>query len=325
MILFLYGKDTFRSRQQVKKMIAKFKQDRDPQGLNVVIVNAELEKPGMIIEQILATPFLAEKRMVVVEHLLATKHSEIQQEIQKRIEEKTLSDQTVIIFWEAIEKAKTKDAKKLFERLQQEKYAQQFDLLSGKKLEAWISVEVAERGGKIEHDAIHYLIEHVGEDMWRINTVIDQLISYCAGKTIERKDVALFVEKKEDDNIFTLVDAIVAGQQKKVFAMLQEQYRTGKDPGYILAMLIRQFRILLQLRDLYDRDELQNSTAVAKKLGLHPFVVKKSLGMVKRYPLSELRTSYEQLLDIDIKTKTGQGDQSLLIDMFVGQMVYKQV
>jgi DNA polymerase III delta subunit len=62
------------------------------------------------------------------------------------------------------------------------------------------------------------------------------------------------------------------------------------------------------------------SDALAKTLGLHPFVVKKTLPLVRRYPLEKLKDIYEQLLQIDIKTKTGQGSQSELLDLFVGKI-----
>jgi DNA polymerase III subunit delta len=319
MILFLFGKDTFRSREQLKRMREKFKTDRDPQGLNVVVIDAEKQKPSQILEQILSMPFLAEKRFVVLENLMKTKEKELQKDLLKRIEEQTIADDTILVFWEGLEKAKTKDAKALFERLKQEKYAQEFPELKDRKLEAWIALEVESRGGKIAHAAVHDLAHHVGSDMWRLNNVIDQLVSYKNGTEIDTAAVQLFVEKHADDNIFNLVDFIVAKHQQKAFAMIQEQYKQGNDPGYIVAMLIRQFRILLQLRDLYDRDELNNSADVAKKLGLHPFVVKKSLSSVKKFKFIDLTSAYNQLLDIDAKTKTGLGDQSLLLDLFVSR------
>ena len=103
--------------------------------------------------------------------------------------------------------------------------------------------------------------------------------------------------------------------------MIREQYAKGEDAQFIFAMLIRQFRILLELRDLFDREDNLNSDVIAKQLGLHPFVVKKSLPFVKKYTLTELKRIYSSLLDMDIETKTGQGDQSVLLDVFVGRGV----
>jgi DNA polymerase-3 subunit delta len=147
--------------------------------------------------------------------------------------------------------------------------------------------------------------------------------SPCQGEgEITLPDVQLFLDEKADDSIFNLVDAIVAGQAKKAYEMIQEQYRKGEDAGYVFAMLLRQFRILLEIRDLYEREDNLQSDALAKKLGLHPFVVKKSLPFVKRYTLQNLKDIYQKLLDIDVKTKTGLGDQSLMLDVFIGQIAY---
>ena len=128
------------------------------------------------------------------------------------------------------------------------------------------------------------------------------------------------MEETADDNIFNLVDAIVGKQPKKVYNMIGQQYKNGEDAHYIFAMMLRQFRILLELRDLCDRDGTAQSGALATKLGLHPFVVKKSLPLVKKYNLTELKEIYQRLLDFDIQTKTSGGDQKVLLDILVGRV-----
>ena len=133
-------------------------------------------------------------------------------------------------------------------------------------------------------------------------------------------DIQLFLDEKADDNIFNLVDAIVGKQAKQAYQMIQEQYRIGEDAQFIFAMLIRQFRILLEMRDLFERDDAMQSGMLAEKLGLHPFVVKKSLPMVKRYTMDELQRIYGALLELDVKTKTGQGRPEVLLDVLVGRV-----
>ncbi len=373
MLLYLCGSDTFRSRQQLKKMITKFKTDRDPQGFNVVRLDVEKSKEN-VLQQILAAPFLAERRMVVLENLLVSKEKDLQTEILQRIKNKNFPESNVIIFWEGTDKFKTKLGKELHTVLSKEKFAQSFGELTGGQLQKWIRDEVGARGGKIESAAVSYLAQHVGGDMWRLASLVDQLVAYKSssykggvvfvpssprgdsaepgrgerveskedhqkkqsnvqprerppltppyrGGSIELSDVQLFLDEKADDNIFNLVDAIVNGQKREVFSMMEEQYRQGKDAGYIFAMILRQFKILLQIRDLSDREDGLRSDVMAKKLGLHPFVVKKSLPMIKRYNMVGLKGIYDQLLDIDVKTKTGQGDQSMLVDLFVGSVV----
>jgi DNA polymerase-3 subunit delta len=367
MLIFLYGADTFRSRAQMKKMIDKFKKDRDPQGYNTISLDTKkTEDQNKIISEILAAPFLAERRMVVVENLLVSKQKELLKSLIKRIEENTLPETNVVLFWEDGEEFKDKDAKLLFDRLLKEKYTQRFEELKGVKLSAWIDNEVKERGGKIDRVAVQYLVDNINGDMWRLNAIIDQVLSLCHSErspdshqgvaeesllneqndksiiNLEKQnnqlekgslrsprgsvgmttlgDVKLFLPEKVDDSIFNLVDAIVAKQPKNVFKMIQEQYRKGEDAQFVFAMILRQFRILLELRDLFEREDNLPSDIIAKRLALHPFVVKKSLPLLKRYSLEELKNIYHQLLEIDIKTKTGRGDQSVLLDVFVGRL-----
>lgn len=320
MILFLYGKDTFRSRQHLKKMIQKFKDDRDPAGYNVVRLDAASEKPERIMGEILASPFLAGRRFVAVESLLASKCVQLQKDLSQRIEEKRLPETTVLVFWEGIDTFKTKDAKALFEQLLREKYCQHFEELDGAKRMAWILSEIKGRGATITHDAVQYIETHADLDTWFVSSLLDQLTAYTYGREICQEDVELFLNEKIDANIFNLVDCVIAGKLGQAFPMIQEQYRRGEDAQFIFAMLLRQFRILLNLRDLLDRDGNIQQDLLAKKLKLHPFVVKKSLPLVTRYSLQALRKAYSSLLEVDVNMKTGQGAPETLLDVFTARV-----
>jgi len=318
MLIFLYGKDTYRSKQQLKKMVDKFKIDRDPQGYNVVELDCEKEDSGKIMSEVLATPFLADKRMTVLKNLLsASQHKDFLVEIIVRIEENRFPEENIIIFWEGNDTFKTKNAKTLFEKLKKEKFAQTFPELKGFEISNWIKSEIVSRGGKIEMKALNFLSSNFGSDMWLLSTLINQLISYT-NEEINLSDVQKFVEEKVDDNIFNLVDAIVAGQKNKAFKMIRKQYENGEDAQFIFAMILRQFRILLEMREVYEKQDNINSNDLAKMLGLHPFVVSKSFAFVKRYTLNQIKDIYLKLLEMDTKTKTGQGGQSFLLDVFVG-------
>lgn len=320
MIIFVYGPDVYRSRQYLAKMVQKFKVDRDPAGYNVATIDVDSAQPNSVMAEILAAPFLAEKRMVVVKHLLGGKQADVRAQIAERIKLNTLPESTVLVVWEDVDTFKAKDAKALFELLQKEKYKEHFAALTPGEAMGWLKQEVEAAGCTLEPTAASFLVENVGVDSLRLRQILDQLTAYKQTGVITRSDAALFVDETADDNIFTLVDAIVGRQLKTVYKMMREQYRQGEDPTFIVLMLIRQFRIMLQLRDLFERDEAASSDAVAKRLGLHPFVVKKTLPIIKRYTLDQLRATYDQLLIIDRQTKTGLGNQSVLVDVLVARI-----
>lgn len=319
MILFLYGKDNYRSRQQLHKMVAKFKADRDPQGLNTIFVDMAKQDIGVLLEKIMAIPFLSEKKMVIIENLLVSKNKEAQKEILKKLEEKSFPKDTIILFYEGVDQVKTKDAKNLFTRLTQEKYAQHFEELIGYKLEAWIAHIFKEQQVSATKPAISLLAKSCQHNMWGLSNILEQVICFADKKEVGIKQVKPFITEHADDNIFNLVDAIISKQSKPIYKMLQEQYVIGKDASYIIAMLIRQFKILIQMRDLFEREEQLSSAVMAKRMGVHPFVAKKSLVLIKKTNLKSLKKSYSELLHIDEQIKTGQQDQKLLLDLFVAK------
>lgn len=322
MIIYIYGDDNFRSRQYLKEQVEKFKATRDPQGYNVVFLDATKDEPGRLLSEIMSAPFLAEKRLIVIENILQA-GDEILEEIKTRVENKKIPESNVVIFWQG-EKITTKGkAKKniladdLEQILLKEKYTQEFAKLSEDKLLVWVAQELKKLNAKISRPAATFLVRNAGGDMWALSGLLNQLALYVNGKEVGLSDVQLFVEEKADDNVFNLVEAIVSGNRKQAFKLLADQENLGEDKFKIFGLVVWQFRLLLQLRSLFEAEDGLTSDKAASQLKIHPFVAKKNWVVVKKHSLMKLKEIYDQLLDIDIKTKTGQGDQSMLIDLFV--------
>ena len=72
MLIFVHGDDDYRSSAYVRDQIAKFKTARDPGGYNTRTLNAPEEDAGVVMREITAAPFLADRRMVVVKNVLSS-------------------------------------------------------------------------------------------------------------------------------------------------------------------------------------------------------------------------------------------------------------
>ena len=158
MILFLYGADSYRSLEQLKKMIAKFQADRDPSRLNVVLPEIGEVSVADVLQELHASPFLAEKRMVVLKGLLGSKDKALQAALLEKIQTNSIPASTILLLWEEGSDFKANNTvKELFALLQKEKYAQCFDVLVGMKLQQFIEEQVKEQGGLIDREAVQYL------------------------------------------------------------------------------------------------------------------------------------------------------------------------
>ncbi len=319
MIIYIFGDDTFRSREFLKKSISEFKVKRDPQGYNTLIFDAQSDDPDKILQDMMALPFLAEKRMIVVQNLLSAKRKDFLERVRELIEGERIPDMNVVIIWQAESPGKLGEANKLHDRLAKGKYTYEFSVMNSAEMTKWIIKEVKERGGSIDKRAATALAVDAG-DVWLLNSLIDQLIAYKNGSEIGSADARLFIDEKIDDNIFNMVDAIISGNKKLAFKLINEQRRLGEEESFLFAMIMRQFKILLQMRDLWEREDGLTSDMMAKKIKVHPFVAKKSMPLVRKFTLADLMRVYDELLEIDVKTKTGLADQAVLIDYFVGKI-----
>jgi DNA polymerase III subunit delta len=322
MIIFLYGEDTFRSKQKLNEFKNKFSRDIDPSMLNIEEIDGEKISTEGFKQAIGTGGFLVKKRMIIVENLISkNKDKKIHKEIVgvvEKIEEKDpinnkQEDDNVIIFWEELG-ATTKDYKSkklsgdLYKYLKERKYAFEFLQLNNIKLAAWIKQKISLREKDIKPEAVNLLVSLVGSDMWKLNSEIDKLV---AGEhdIIEIDKVKDLVSENFNDNIFEIVDAIAEKNKKNFLYLLERYLYSGKDSSYLLSMLIRQFRMLLQAKSILEGSPYAN---LSTELKIPFFIEKKIKSQVSKYTLDQLKKIYGQLMAIDIELKTSYFNPELL-------------
>ena len=186
---------------------------------------------------------------------------------------------------------------------------------SRRALPKWIQERVKEKGGTIEPSAVEELGAHVGTDLRLIDNEIDKLLTYRNGETIRADDVRALVTSVRESDIFALVDALGRRESGNALKLLHAQLDHNAAPIYLLSMIARQFRLLLQMKDLAARGK---SLAVAREqLKLHPFVAEKTWNQALNFSLPQLEAIYQQLLDADVSIKTGRSEPIVALDVLV--------
>jgi len=303
MLIFLYGQDTYRSRDELKKII----EEREKASLNwfnFVRIDAE-ENELEIFEQIRQTTntvsMFNEQKLIVIENIFSAPE-EVQKNILDLLKNKSTGKDpnTTIIFWADGENAKNE----FFKYLKINAKSQEFKLLEGNQLRKWIRDYIDEQKGRIDGSAIEKLIEYIGNDLWRMKNEIDKLLDY--NDVIKINDVELLIKPEIDLNIFELIDAMGYKNKVKALKLFNQHLERGADEFYILSMIVYQLRNLL----------LVKSTPIAK-LKLHPFVIKKSLQQVRNFTWDELKKIYYQLMTIDLRAKTGKTDINSALELFL--------
>lgn len=306
MILFFYGEDNYRLKQKIKALKQKFI-DASLGDTNLSVLDGKTESYDNIVRQILAMPFLAKSRLVIIENIIRDGKPETREKIVEFLP-KIPSSSVVVFVEEGVPDKRTS----LYKKLNQPKTSQDFKLLEPNELHRWVKKEIENRESKIEDRAIEKLIEYVGNDLWRLSNELDKLTTYSQRLTAE--NIELLIKPAIESNVFNLIDNIGIKNKKKSLQELHQLLDSGQNELYILSMIVYQFRNLLIVRDFMDRG-VSNQYDLAKKAGLHPFVAGKTLAQAKNYTIDGLKTIYALLLDYDIKIKTGKMEAKTALDL----------
>ena len=315
MIILLQGPDTYRSRQRLKVLRDAFQTKHDPTGINII----RLDGPSLSVDEVnkavSTRGFLSSKRMVVIENLSQHKSPKTIEAVQELLQHWDNED-TVLVLWEGA--APTKGRKKKSSGLNVGKgktiLTEDFPLLSGAQAAQWIKKEISRQGGQINADAERLLIGLLGNDLWEASSEIDKLLSYAKDRSITATDVELLVKSKFDSDIFRLTDALAARNAGEALRLMEDEVGGGLPIQYLLTMLARQFRILLQVKDYLESGNAPGK--LAGELELHPFVARKSTEQARHFSLTELKHIYARLVRLDQRTKSTAIDPRVLFDIF---------
>jgi len=315
MIIFLFGENSYNSLEKLNEIKARFKEKTDPSGINISTLEAadfNLEKFNNISSQ---GGFLVSKRLIVVKNLLAGKPSkDVSTQIKEMLDNFKTSE-NIFVFWE---QGKPDARTELFKALTKEKkYVQEFSAPAGSQLNAWIKKYLSVKNAEIEPAAMNALIVAVGNDLWKLKNELDKLVAFSNGK-IKTEHIEQVVTDKINENIFELIDAIGKNNKPLALKLLNRELKTSANEIYILSMIIRQFRIILQLKSLAEQN--LNQTAIASQTGLHPFVVKKTLPLVAKFTIASLQKIYGQLVDLETKFKSTSLPHEPLLALFVSKI-----
>jgi DNA polymerase-3 subunit delta len=315
MIILLHGPDTYRSRQRLKVLREAFQTKHDPTGFSIVRLDGPALSVDEVNKAVSTRGFLSTKRMVVIENLSQHKSPKTVEAIQELLTHWN-NDDTVLILWEGPTPSKSRKKKSAGLSIKPGKdvLVEVFPLLTDTQLVQWIKKEITRREGRIGADAERLLISLASKDLWETSSEIDKLISYTRNRPITVADVELMMKSKFDSDIFRLTDALSARNTQAALHLMEEEVGSGLPVPYLLTMLARQFRVLLQVKDYLDTGNPPNQ--LASELDLHPFVARKTTEQARRFSLAELKHIYTRLAQLDQRTKSTGIDPRILFDVF---------
>jgi len=307
MIILLHGPDTFRGRQKLKE-IERVYQEKHKSGFSFEKLYAPDIDFNQIKNSLQSGSLFDNSKLVVLEDLMSNK--ELKKEIATWSGLKNIKrdKNTIFILFETVSVLRDKEYKKVITLADKK---QEFKELSAQEAFKWFSFYFKKRG-ELSFEVIQDVVKLCkvesrqggGVNMWQAYNELNKIHTYSYGKKITKDMFKVLSVGGGEAQIFMTIDAIFKGDSDKAFYGILRQWQFAEAPEYIFYMIERQLKIIAEVKEQKDNKVPVN--LIAKKIGEHPFVVKKTLSMIDRFSWSKIKELYSRVESLDSKSKTGQ-------------------
>ena len=249
-------------------------------------------------------PFMADKRLVIVrEHPALTGRSDADEKLVAYIP--NVPESAVLVF---LARGKADARKKLYTAIKKAGGVVSFAPLTDAELNSWIVKTFAGLGKAVTQQTASLLAFTVGTDTALLRTEIEKLAALSGDRgEVDENDVRAVATRSVECTVFEMVDAVVAGEEGKAFGLLRDMLTTGSDRLGILAMLLRQFRLMQHIKIM--QFEKVPPAEIKQKLGIAPFVAERCMRQAAGYSGGAVRQAVDICLQTEYKVKSGQMNQ----------------
>ncbi len=305
-VYLLYGEEAYLKKQYKDRMTKAIIPDGDT--MNYAYYEGKGINPAELVDLAETMPFFAERRLIVAENSGFFKNAA--PELADYI--KSMPDTTCLLFIENEVDKRGKMYKAVKDRGRIVEMGRQDE----KTLLYWIAGNVKKEGRQIKESTARYLVSKTGTDMENLEKELEKLFSYTLGKDeITAADIDDICTTQITNKIFDMIEAVAAKRQKQALDYYYDLLALKEPPMRILYLLARQFKLLLEVKDLMGRGN--DKAQIAKTAKLHPFVAGKYMQQCRTFSKAELRDIMEEAASTEEMVKTGRMNDVMSVEIFI--------
>lgn len=305
-IYLLTGEEDYLRNQYKNRLKAALLGAGDQMNLN--LFQGKEAAPQSIIDMAETMPFLAERRVIVLDNTGLLKGA------QEAFAE-YLKEPAETAFFVISEKEVDKRSR-VYKAIRQKGYICEFKEQDENTLKKWIRQSVAKENKQIEEKALALFLNKTGTDMSGIKTEMEKLLCYCHKQdAITWKDVEAVTTERITNRIFDMIRAVAERKQKQALDLYYDLLSLKEPPLRILALLARQFQMLLQVKGLKEKGH--DSRYIGEKTGLQPFIAKKYMDQSAGFKTWMLRKAVEDCVQAEEDVKTGKLNDMISVELLI--------
>lgn len=278
-----------------------------------------------VYDSVMTLPFFADKRLVIVENsgkFKGKKKGEEDEtgsegsEEQKDIISEMINDMpdtTCLVFIED-QILKTKKEYKLILKTG---VVEECAADTPQQIASWIQKGFKTFDKAIDKNNAMLLIDRAGTDYTVLKNEIEKVASYMGDREIvEKDDICAVTINNIESKIFDMLSYMSEKNIKAVMSRYYDMLQNKDEPRMIMAMIRRQFRIMLQVDELYKKGYRDDEIASLTKQ--RDFVVRKMKSYIRNgYDERSMIKILELINDVDMRTKNGNLEDRLGVELIL--------
>ncbi|UNP75512.1 DNA polymerase III subunit delta [Bacillus nitratireducens] len=315
-LYLLYGTEAYFINETIKLITTEALEEEDRE-FNVVTYDLEEAYLEDVVEDARTLPFFGDRKVILIKSplFLTAQKEKLEQNI--KILEEYIGEPSpfsILVFVAPYEKLD--ERKKITKLLKKTADVVEANAMQMQDVQKWVVSRAEEAQVYIDNTAVSLLLELVGSNVTMLAKEMDKLTLYVGmGGEITSKLVTELVPKSVEQNVFALTEKVVKKDIAGAMQILDGLFTQQEEPIKLLALLVSQFRLLNQVKELQQRGYGQNQ--IASHIGVHPYRVKLAMNQTKFFSFEELKRVILELAEADYSMKTGKMDKKLVLEFFL--------
>ncbi|HRO47037.1 DNA polymerase III subunit delta [Agriterribacter sp.] len=186
------------------------------------------------------------------------------------------------------------------------------------QLPEWVNEQVQKKGFTISRKAVMLLVEHIGNDMSRINNEVDKLLlNLGSRKSITEEDIEQYVGVSKEYNVFELQEALQRKDAAKAIRIIQ-YFGSNPKAAPIQMILPALYGFFSKVYLLFGVPSQDEKTAAAAT-GINTYFIKDYMLTAKNYGYAGIEQALLLLHEYNLRSvgvhDAGTEDASLMKEM----------
>ncbi|OPA78375.1 DNA polymerase III subunit delta [Paenibacillus selenitireducens] len=273
-----------------------------------------------VIDEAQTLPFLVPRKLIIVrDPSLFIAGGKESAKIEHRVENliaylNSPAEYSVIVF--IAQGEKLDERKKVVKAVKEKGALISFMPLSAEELLQWVAKQAEQHACSLAPGVAELLVNYAGTHLQTLSAEINKLSLYVGqGGMIDQETVKSLVVRNTEQNIFALIEEIANLRVDRALSIMYDLLKQREEPIKILALIARQFRIMLQVKELTRQSYSQQQ--IASQVGLHPYVVKLAGEQARKFEGERLASILSSIAELDYEMKTGKKEKVLGLELFL--------